>query len=320
MAVGKSFGTLFSANEGNLEEPPEGANEHDGSTQEDPPPNRASNAVTRACSSSTFCSKEARRAVQPLTGFSILAVALRRYELRASKSRSSGTRCKKDATFLTPKTVKIVSSYNELVELQLENHLKLVKMPATNFIMKSSSMSDLIDSKSVSAINRVFQQIGFLSVQMSDKGKLYSSSTYRTAEFSFVRSCLFHGLDPYQEMVHSFNSREVMACLCCRPIFSEISLGWGGPADKLEWSLKDIEVNKDVTYGTNISRLEFKMFLEKEVIQPLYSAHIALISEFGFLRLKGLENSTIKEEPFISTYFCDRGDPQVYNPEGEQAW
>ncbi|KAM7523828.1 hypothetical protein LguiA_013730 [Lonicera macranthoides] len=57
-------------------------------------------------------------------------------------------------------------------------------------------MSDLIDSKSVSAINRVFQQIGFLSVQMSDKGKLYSSSTYRTAEFSFVRSCLFHGLDP----------------------------------------------------------------------------------------------------------------------------
>ncbi|KAM7489596.1 hypothetical protein LguiB_027080 [Lonicera macranthoides] len=85
------------------------------------------------------------------------------------------------------------SSYNALVELQLENHLKLVKMPATNFIMKSSS-----------------QQIGFLSVQMSDKGKLYSSSTYRTAEFSFVRSCLFHGLDPYQEMVHSFNSREVM--------------------------------------------------------------------------------------------------------------
>ncbi|KAM7459524.1 hypothetical protein LguiA_036518 [Lonicera macranthoides] len=62
------------------------------------------------------------------------------------------------------------SSYNELVELQLENHLKLVKMPATNFIMKSSSMSDLIDSKRVSAINRVFQQIGFLSLQMSDKG------------------------------------------------------------------------------------------------------------------------------------------------------
>ncbi|KAM7492988.1 hypothetical protein LguiB_027597 [Lonicera macranthoides] len=51
------------------------------------------------------------------------------------------------------------SSYNELVELQLENHLKLVKMPAINFILKSSLMSDLIDSKSDSATNRMFQQI-----------------------------------------------------------------------------------------------------------------------------------------------------------------
>ncbi|KAM7510669.1 hypothetical protein LguiB_009544 [Lonicera macranthoides] len=119
------------------------------------------------------------------------------------------------------------SSYNELVELQLENHIKLVKMPATSFILKSSSMSDIIDSKSDSTINRVFQQIGFLGVQMSDKGKLYSStlvgemtslfhrkyhfsSTYHTEEFSFVRSCLFHGLDPYQEIVHSISSRELM--------------------------------------------------------------------------------------------------------------
>ncbi|KAM7465065.1 hypothetical protein LguiB_012627 [Lonicera macranthoides] len=76
------------------------------------------------------------------------------------------------------------SSYNELVELQLENHLKLVKMPATNFILKSSSMSDLINSKSDSAINRMFQQIGFLRVQMLDKGKLYSSSEAEPVEMS----------------------------------------------------------------------------------------------------------------------------------------
>ncbi|KAM7490232.1 hypothetical protein LguiA_033153 [Lonicera macranthoides] len=100
--------TSISTDEKNLEEPPGGANEHNGLTQEDPPPNRASNAVTRACNSSTFCSKEARRAVQPLTGFSILAVASRKYELIASKSRSSGKRCKKDATFLTPKTSHVI--------------------------------------------------------------------------------------------------------------------------------------------------------------------------------------------------------------------
>ncbi|KAM7519701.1 hypothetical protein LguiB_018663 [Lonicera macranthoides] len=88
-----------------------------------------------------------------------------------------------------------VSSYNELVELQLENHQKLVKMPTTNFILKSSSISDLIDSKSESAIDRV---------------KYHFSSTYFIEEFGFVRSCLFHGLDPYQEMIHSISSREVM--------------------------------------------------------------------------------------------------------------
>ncbi|KAM7461043.1 hypothetical protein LguiA_029164 [Lonicera macranthoides] len=45
-------------------------------------------------------------------------------------------------------------------------------------------MSDLIDSKSDSAINRMFQQIGFLRVQMLDKGKLYSSSEAEPVEMS----------------------------------------------------------------------------------------------------------------------------------------
>ncbi|KAM7473421.1 hypothetical protein LguiB_020664 [Lonicera macranthoides] len=36
MAVGITFGTLFSTDEKNLEEPPGGANEHNGLTQEDP--------------------------------------------------------------------------------------------------------------------------------------------------------------------------------------------------------------------------------------------------------------------------------------------
>ncbi|KAM7497285.1 hypothetical protein LguiA_021699 [Lonicera macranthoides] len=82
------------------------------------------------------------------------------------------------------------SSYNKLVELQLENHLKLVKMPATSFILKSSSMSDIIDSKSDSTINRVFQQIGFLGVQMSDKGKLYSSTL--VGEMTYLFHMKYH--------------------------------------------------------------------------------------------------------------------------------
>ncbi|KAM7507312.1 hypothetical protein LguiA_017765 [Lonicera macranthoides] len=112
-------------------------------------------------------------------------------------------------------------------------------MAATNFIMKSSSMSDLIDFKSISAINRVFQQIGFLSVQMSDKGKLYSSSTYRTAEFSFVRSCLFHGLDPYQEMVHSFNSREVMRIRMPQMVRGDLYYEDWGELEDVQESIKE---------------------------------------------------------------------------------
>ncbi|KAM7529863.1 hypothetical protein LguiB_033273 [Lonicera macranthoides] len=40
--------------------------------------------------------------------------------------------------------------------------------------------------------------------------KYHFSNTYSTEEFGFVRSYLFHGMDPYQEMIHSISSREVM--------------------------------------------------------------------------------------------------------------
>ncbi|XAR54458.1 DNA-directed RNA polymerase [Bertholletia excelsa] len=117
-------------------------------------------------------------------------------------------------------------NYNELVELQVENHLRLLKVPVAHFILKSS-IGDVIDSKSDSAISKVVQQVGFLGLQLSDKGKFYSKnlvgdmaslfrnkypyrSSYPSEEFGMVRSCLFQGLDPYQEMVHSISAREVI--------------------------------------------------------------------------------------------------------------
>ncbi|XP_052189577.1 DNA-directed RNA polymerase V subunit 1 isoform X2 [Diospyros lotus] len=119
------------------------------------------------------------------------------------------------------------SAYNELVELQLENQLRLLRVPVANFVLKSSAIGNVIDSKSDSAINKVVQQIGFLGLQLSDKGKFYSKSlvgdmaylfekkyplcgTHPSEEFGLVTSCLFHGLDPYQEMVHSISAREVI--------------------------------------------------------------------------------------------------------------
>ncbi|XP_070037879.1 DNA-directed RNA polymerase V subunit 1 isoform X5 [Nicotiana tomentosiformis] len=119
------------------------------------------------------------------------------------------------------------SSYNESVEVQLEHHLRNEKLPVIDFVHKSSGIGVLIDSKSESALNKVVQQIGFLGMQISDRGKFYSKTLvndmarlfqkkYPSAgsnpseEFGLVGSCLFYGLDPYQEMIHSISSREVI--------------------------------------------------------------------------------------------------------------
>ncbi|MCD7452639.1 DNA-directed RNA polymerase V subunit 1 [Datura stramonium] len=118
-------------------------------------------------------------------------------------------------------------SYNESVEYELEHHLRNEKLPVIDFVLKSSGMGVLIDSKSESAFNKVVQQIGFLGLQISDRGKFYSKTlvndmarlfqkkypsvgTNPSEEFGLVRSCLFYGLDPYQEMIHSISSREVI--------------------------------------------------------------------------------------------------------------
>lgn len=133
----------------------------------------------------------------------------------------------KDVQVISPLLYHLRTTYNELVELQLENEIRFMKAPVTKFILKSSSLGNLIDSKSDSAINKVVQQIGFLGLQISDRGKFYSktlfedvSSLYRikypesidypSAEFGLIRSCFFYGLDPYEEIVHSISTREVI--------------------------------------------------------------------------------------------------------------
>ncbi|KAF5764784.1 hypothetical protein HanRHA438_Chr15g0708411 [Helianthus annuus] len=47
--------------------------------------------------------------------------------------------------------------------------------------------------------------------------------------------------------------------------------------------------------------LEYKRFIEEEVIQPLYSAHIALRQ----IRLPTVENGTTNEDPFINTFVTE---------------
>lgn len=119
------------------------------------------------------------------------------------------------------------SSFNESVQLQFEEHIRQLKFPVSNFILICSALGNLIDSRSESAIDKVVQQIGFLGLQLSDKRKFYSrtlveevaslfhqkypfANVYPSEEFGFVKSCFFHGLDPYEEIVHSIATREVI--------------------------------------------------------------------------------------------------------------
>ncbi|KAI3445134.1 hypothetical protein Pfo_001799 [Paulownia fortunei] len=128
---------------------------------------------------------------------------------------------------ISPLLYHLRSSYSESIALQLDSYLRSVKIPVTNFILKSSRIGHLIDSKSESALSKVVQQIGFLGMQLSDKGKFYSETLvkdmsslfqkkypscddYPAEEFGLVGRTLFRGLDPYQEMVHSISSREVI--------------------------------------------------------------------------------------------------------------
>lgn len=134
----------------------------------------------------------------------------------------------KNIQVISPLLYHLRTTHNELVQLQLENHLRLAKLPLSRFILKSSALGDLVDSKSDSAINKIIQQIGFLGVQISDKGKFYSTSLfdemaslfrskyffegadYPSGEYGLIKSSFICGLDPYEMMVHSICTREVI--------------------------------------------------------------------------------------------------------------
>ncbi|MFS7986594.1 putative S-adenosyl-L-methionine-dependent methyltransferase [Helianthus anomalus] len=70
--------------------------------------------------------------------------------------------------------------------------------------------------------------------------------------------------------------------------------------EKLESTVQGLEKTKDLAI-TNVSMLEYKRFIEEEVIQPLYSAHISLRQ----IRLPTVENGTTNEDPFINAFVTE---------------
>ncbi|KAK9682807.1 hypothetical protein RND81_10G097600 [Saponaria officinalis] len=186
---------------------------------------------------------------------------------------------------ISPLLLQLRSSFNELIQLQFESSLKHLKLPLANFILKSSSLGSLFESKSESAVDKVVQQIGFLGLQLSDKRKFYSkllvdevaslfkmkhpfSSQYPSAEFGFVRSCFFRGLDPYEGMVHSIATREVI-------VRSSKGLAEPGTLFKnLMAVLRDVVICYDgsVRNVSSNSVIQFEYGLEGMTSHSLFSA------------------------------------------------
>lgn len=145
-----------------------------------------------------------------------------------SISRAVKQRIQESFKAISPLLYNLRSTFNELVELQVENHIRDVKQPVREFILTSSALGYLIDSKSDAAVSKVVQQIGFLGLQVSDRGKLYSKTLvedlashfqskypanlvdYTSAQYGLIQNSFFHGLDAYEEMTHSISTREVI--------------------------------------------------------------------------------------------------------------
>ncbi|KAF3795158.1 DNA-directed RNA polymerase V subunit 1 [Nymphaea thermarum] len=126
---------------------------------------------------------------------------------------------------LTPLLHFMRSTNNELVESQVDCYLKEVKRPVTQYISKSSSLGSLIDTSSDQAVSKVVQQLGFLGQQLYSRGKYYSNNLvdyfishsrqkyiegnqYSPESLGLVGGCLFNGLDPFEDLIHSVASRE----------------------------------------------------------------------------------------------------------------
>ncbi|XP_058092532.1 DNA-directed RNA polymerase V subunit 1-like [Magnolia sinica] len=134
---------------------------------------------------------------------------------------------KKKIQDISPLLLHLRSNYNELVELLVESYLKTIKLPIVTRILKLSTLGNLIDFKNDLDISKVVQQLGFLGLQLYDRGKFYSrrlvedmsfhfqnkysvNVDYPSKAFGLVKSSFFQGLTPYEELVHSISSREVL--------------------------------------------------------------------------------------------------------------
>nr|XP_020172611.1 DNA-directed RNA polymerase V subunit 1-like [Aegilops tauschii subsp. strangulata] len=112
----------------------------------------------------------------------------------------------------------------------VDYNLKNIKEKISNFVVKSSRLGLLVDPKSDPSMSKVVQQLGFVGLQLYHEGKLYSGRLVESCFSNFVnrhppigegiqhapeayglvQSSYFHGLNPYEELVHAISTRETI--------------------------------------------------------------------------------------------------------------
>ena len=118
--------------------------------------------------------------------------------------------------------------HNENINSFVEGLLRDLRTPIINFIEKHSSLGLLVDLKSDASVSKLVQQLGFIGLQLSDHSKLYSPAIVNdiyihftdkyqlddfhcpTKGYGLIGSSFFQGLDPFEELIHSIESRELI--------------------------------------------------------------------------------------------------------------
>ncbi|KAI3975252.1 hypothetical protein MKX01_033492 [Papaver californicum] len=84
----------------------------------------------------------------------------------------------------------------------------------------------------------------------------------------------------------------------------EVLLKMANLQDKLEFTVQEMEKNRGNIDKESISKLEYKKFLEEEVIQPLYIAHVSL-RQIRLPKVQETRNTTAVEDPLINSFVVE---------------
>ncbi|GLT90255.1 hypothetical protein SLE2022_081980 [Rubroshorea leprosula] len=148
---------------------------------------------------------------------------------------------------------------------------------------------------------RLGRIMGWLQILLGTLVILVSISslyTFYSAGFFLHKEDICHHFYGIQDVYDGFDVRSLSERV------QEVLNKMENLQEKLEKTVQQMDKNKEELQRTTIPGLEYKKFLEEEVIRPLYSAHISL-RQIRLPKFEGIGNTTMKEEPLINAFVTE---------------